>query len=260
MARTAKHRAPSLTRRRSLPRLAGLVAVGATALASLGVAAPATAAPAGSAAAAAAPVATHSSGTVWDRVAACESSGRWHINTGNGFYGGLQFYHPTWVGFGGQQYAPYAHQASKSQQIAVAQKVLRVQGPGAWPVCSVRAGLTRTNGQAVSTATATTSRTSTAPSRTGSRTMQPLVVDGIRGPLTTKAIQRWVGTYQDGIFGPITTRALQRKVGTVPDGIWGPKSQAALQDHLGISRDGSTFMNHRTVVALQRHLNANVIN
>ncbi|WP_153394661.1 transglycosylase family protein [Ornithinicoccus halotolerans] len=254
MARIAKHRAPSATRRQ-LPRLAGLVAVGATALASLGVAAPASAA----AAPAPATVKTATSGNVWDRVAACESSGNWSINTGNGFYGGLQFYQPTWVGFGGQRYARYAHQASKSQQIAVAQRVLRVQGPGAWPVCSVRAGLTRTNGLAVSTTSSTGSRTSTAPSRTSSRSMAELVIDGKRGPLTTKAIQRWVGTYRDGIFGPITTRALQRKVGTVPDGIWGPKSQAALQDYLGIRRDGSRFMNYRTVVALQKYLNANVI-
>jgi murein L,D-transpeptidase YcbB/YkuD len=194
--------------------------------------------------------------TVWDRVAACESSGNWHINTGNGFYGGLQFYQPTWVGFGGQQYAPYAHQATKSQQIAIAQKVLAVQGPGAWPVCSVRAGLTRENGGATYT-----SRQTTAPSRSSSSTptMAPLVRDGIRGPLTTKAVQRWVGTSQDGIFGPITTKALQRKVGTYADGIWGPKSQAALQDYLGISRDGSTYMNYRTVLALQKHLNAHVI-
>src|SRR5690606_31239312 len=83
----------------------------------------------------------------------------------------------------------------------------------------------------------------------------PLVLDGIRGPLTTMAIQRWVGVEVDGIFGPITTKALQRQVGTVPDGIWGPKSQAALQKYLGVSRDGSTFMNGRTVVALQRFLN-----
>lgn len=88
--------------------------------------------------------------TVWDRVAQCESSGNWHINTGNGYYGGLQFHPATWRGFGGTKYASRADLASKSQQIAIAQKVLRVQGPGAWPVCSKRAGLTRANGGAVS--------------------------------------------------------------------------------------------------------------
>lgn len=54
-------------------------------------------------------------------------------------------------------------------------------------------------------------------------------------------------------------RALQAEVGTRVDGAWGPMSQAALQDRIGLSRDGSTYMNHRTVVALQRWLNTNVI-
>ncbi|WP_030270826.1 transglycosylase family protein [Streptomyces sp. NRRL B-24484] len=81
--------------------------------------------------------------SIWDKVAQCESGGNWRINTGNGFYGGLQFTARTWKGFGGSRYAPLAHQASKSEQIAVAEKVLASQGPGAWPVCSKRAGLTR---------------------------------------------------------------------------------------------------------------------
>ena len=89
-------------------------------------------------------------GSVWDRVAQCESGGRWHINTGNGYYGGLQFAQGTWVGYGGRQYASRADLASRSQQIAIAQRVLAGQGPGAWPVCSVRAGLTRWNGGATS--------------------------------------------------------------------------------------------------------------
>ncbi|WP_371501556.1 transglycosylase family protein [Kitasatospora sp. NBC_00374] len=85
----------------------------------------------------AAPVST------WDKVAQCESTGNWSINTGNGFYGGLQFTNSTWAAFGGTSYAPQANLASKAQQIAVAEKVLASQGPGAWPVCSVKAGLTR---------------------------------------------------------------------------------------------------------------------
>ncbi|RKT11883.1 LysM domain-containing protein [Streptomyces sp. 1114.5] len=79
----------------------------------------------------------------WDKVAQCESSGNWSINTGNGFYGGLQFTSSTWAAFGGTAYAPQANQATKDQQIAVAEKVLASQGPGAWPVCSVQAGLTK---------------------------------------------------------------------------------------------------------------------
>ncbi|WP_327236287.1 transglycosylase family protein [Streptomyces sp. NBC_01317] len=73
----------------------------------------------------------------WDQVAACESGGNWSINTGNGFYGGLQFTPSTWAAYGGTAYAARADQASKSQQIAVAEKVLAGQGKGAWPSCGV---------------------------------------------------------------------------------------------------------------------------
>jgi nucleoid-associated protein YgaU len=71
----------------------------------------------------------------WDAVAQCESGGNWSINTGNGFYGGLQFTNSTWAAYGGTAYAPRADLASKSAQIAVAEKVLAGQGKGAWPVC-----------------------------------------------------------------------------------------------------------------------------
>ncbi|MEV6852262.1 transglycosylase family protein [Streptomyces microflavus] len=83
------------------------------------------------------------SGDVWEKVAACESSGNWAVNTGNGYYGGLQFSGPTWAAFGGTQYAPRADLATRDQQIAIAERVLDGQGPGAWPSCSVEAGLTR---------------------------------------------------------------------------------------------------------------------
>ncbi|MFI2720146.1 transglycosylase family protein [Streptomyces collinus] len=82
----------------------------------------------------------------WNKVAACESTNNWSINSGNGFYGGLQFTQSTWEAYGGRAYAARADLASKDQQIAVAEKVLDGQGPGAWPVCSVRAGLTRGGG------------------------------------------------------------------------------------------------------------------
>jgi LysM repeat protein len=80
--------------------------------------------------------------STWDAVAQCESGGDWSINTGNGFYGGLQFTSSTWAAYGGTQYAAEANQATKGQQIAVAEKVLASQGPGAWPVCGPKAGLT----------------------------------------------------------------------------------------------------------------------
>ena len=81
--------------------------------------------------------------STWDKVAQCESTGNWSIDSGNGFYGGLQFTSSTWAAFGGTSYAPQAHQATKAQQIAIGEKVLAAQGPGAWPVCSVKAGLTK---------------------------------------------------------------------------------------------------------------------
>ncbi|MFC9997705.1 transglycosylase family protein [Nocardia sp. NPDC127526] len=76
----------------------------------------------------------------WDGVAQCESGGNWGINTGNGYYGGLQFSHSTWVANGG---SGYAHNASKAEQIRVAENVLATQGVGAWPVCGqyLRAGV-----------------------------------------------------------------------------------------------------------------------
>lgn len=79
-------------------------------------------------------------GGVWDRIARCESGGNWQINTGNGYYGGLQFSAGTWRAYGGGAYAPTADGASKAQQIAVAAKVQRAQGWGAWPTCAARAG------------------------------------------------------------------------------------------------------------------------
>ncbi|MER5472153.1 transglycosylase family protein [Streptomyces sp. NPDC002685] len=77
----------------------------------------------------------------WGCLAECESSGRWHANTGNGYYGGLQFWQPTWIAFGGLTYAPRADLATRAEQIKVAKKVLAVQGWGAWPACSKKYAL-----------------------------------------------------------------------------------------------------------------------
>jgi murein DD-endopeptidase MepM/ murein hydrolase activator NlpD len=103
---------------------------------------------------------------VWDKVAHCESSGNWHVNSGNGYYGGLQFAASTWKSFGGAVYASRADLATKNQQIAVAEKVLRSQGPGAWPVCSVRAGLTREAASASHTVQVPASKTRPASAHT----------------------------------------------------------------------------------------------
>jgi hypothetical protein len=71
----------------------------------------------------------------WDAVAQCESGGNWAINTGNGYFGGLQFALGTWRGHGG---SGMPHQASREEQIRVAENVLQTQGIGAWPVCGRR--------------------------------------------------------------------------------------------------------------------------
>ncbi|MFE7327234.1 transglycosylase family protein [Streptomyces sp. NPDC057565] len=76
----------------------------------------------------------------WDAVAQCESGGNWSINTGNGYYGGLQFSQSSWAAAGGTQYAPRADLATKAQQIATAEKLLAMQGPGAWG-CAGAGGL-----------------------------------------------------------------------------------------------------------------------
>ncbi|MDB1087213.1 transglycosylase family protein [Streptomyces sp. ACA25] len=85
----------------------------------------------------------------WDAVAQCESTGNWSINTGNGFYGGLQFQQSSWEAAGGTKYAPRADLATKGQQIAAAEVLLSMQGPGAWPNCGPKAGLS-SNGPAPS--------------------------------------------------------------------------------------------------------------
>ncbi|MFC4603478.1 transglycosylase family protein [Rhodococcus kronopolitis] len=117
-----RHRKQTNTR-----RTAAKVVVTGAVLGAAGVAfaAPATAAP----------------DSDWDRLAQCEAGGNWGINTGNGYHGGLQFSPSTWNAHGGGQYAATANQASREQQIAVAEKVLANQGWGAWPSCSSSLGL-----------------------------------------------------------------------------------------------------------------------
>lgn len=88
-----------------------------------------------------APTASAAPDSDWDRLAQCESGGNWHINTGNGYYGGLQFNAGTWNSFGGNEFASTADQASREEQIYVAEKVLAQQGWGAWPACSASLGL-----------------------------------------------------------------------------------------------------------------------
>ena len=88
---------------------------------------------------AAPPASNYVSGdSVWDRIAECESGGNWAANTGNGYYGGLQFSLSTWRAYGG---SGMPHQASREQQIAIAKKLQADAGWGAWPACSSKLGL-----------------------------------------------------------------------------------------------------------------------
>ncbi|MBA4085040.1 transglycosylase family protein [Janibacter terrae] len=243
-----KH-APTVTTSPARRRIAGVAVAGATAA----VGSVATAQSSSAA----------TNANVWDAVAQCESGGNWSINTGNGFYGGLQFTSQTWQGFGGGKYASNAHQATKAQQIEIAQEVLKVQGPGAWPVCSQKAGLTKANGMVGggSTAPAPTQARQQAPeqaSRSEVRapaTAGALVVDGIRGPKTNAAIEKWVGTAQDGTLSSADVQALQAKVGTGQDGVIGPKTTSALQQVVGADVDG--IWGPQTTSKLQAYLNAN---
>ncbi|WP_460066449.1 transglycosylase family protein [Streptomyces sp. YKOK-I1] len=105
----------------------------------------------------------------WDAVAQCESGGNWSINTGNGYYGGLQFSASTWAAYGGTAYAARADLASKEQQITIAEKVLAGQGKGAWPVCGT--GLSSTpygGGSSSSSSTGSSSSSSSSSSSNGS--------------------------------------------------------------------------------------------
>jgi nucleoid-associated protein YgaU len=120
-------------------------------------------------------------GVNWDAIAQCESSGNWSINTGNGYYGGLQFSASTWKAYGGKKYASNAHRASRAEQIAVAEKVLRGQGIGAWPTCGKRAGSTKQY-KAKSTSGASEQRKATKASRSQvqKRTAAKVRTDGRR--------------------------------------------------------------------------------
>lgn len=199
---------------------------------------------------------------VWDGVATCESGNNWSIDTGNSFYGGLQFTSSTWRAFGGAKFASSAQYATRDQQIYVAQATLRQQGPGAWPVCSKKAGLTRANGLAVqvglggSSAPAPQPQPQPAPTSRGSH--RALALDGIVGPLTTASTQHWLGIRQDGArdLTRSTVIALQARLGVYRDGVIGPVTTNALQRYVGAPRDGASQLNARTVVALQSYLNS----
>ena len=87
------------------------------------------------------PTATYSGDSVWDDLARCESGGNWSINTGNGYYGGLQFNYGTWHDYGGGEFADYPHQATREEQIIVAERLRADRGYAPWPACRAKLGL-----------------------------------------------------------------------------------------------------------------------
>ena len=138
----------------------------------------------------------------WDTVAQCESGGNWSINTGNGYYGGLQFSASTWAAYGGTAYASTADQASKSEQIAVAEKVLASQGKGAWPTCGTGLSSAAYSGSSSSssssssdsTSTSTTTR-STTEQQASRSTERPAAKKTVSTP-TGKKVKKGDGEYK----------------------------------------------------------------
>ncbi|MET8447824.1 transglycosylase family protein [Streptomyces sp. NPDC005209] len=126
----------------------------------------------------------------WDKVAQCEAGGNWSINTGNGYYGGLQFSASTWAAYGGTKYAATADKASKAQQIEIAEKVLAAQGKGAWPVCGTGLSSTPYGGSAA----APTTR-STEPQAATRSTKRPAVTKTVTTP-TGKKVKKGDGEYK----------------------------------------------------------------
>ena len=133
----------------------------------------------------------------WDTVAQCESGGNWSINTGNGYYGGLQFSASTWAAYGGTQYAAQANQASKSQQIAVAEKVLASQGKGAWPVCGTGLSSATYSGgsSSSSSGSSNTSSRSTEEQSASRSTDRPAAKKTVTTP-TGKKVKKGDGEYK----------------------------------------------------------------
>ena len=152
MTRTiGRHRTPSKARTIALRGATIGVVAGAAAL---GFAGSASAAP----------------DSTWDAVASCESTNNWSINTGNGYYGGLQFSQSTWNAYGGQDYAARADLASREEQIAVAEKTLAGQGWGAW-ACAGAGGQEAPSGRSVSSSSCSSDEEEAAPAASSSRSL-----------------------------------------------------------------------------------------
>ncbi|MDO5712147.1 MAG: transglycosylase family protein [Micrococcales bacterium] len=193
-----------------------------------------------------APSASAAPSNVWDRVAACESGGNWSIASGNGYSGGLQFNSGSWRAAGGTRYASAPHRATRAQQIAAGQQLLRMQGPGAWPVCSKKAGLTRSNGLSSGGGAMTASRSMARKATTSKAPALKSVAD----PMTIRRMQSWIGQQRTGKWSTRTTAALQRKVSAKADGVIGPETVRKTERAVGAKVSGKSHFTAPTMRTL----------
>jgi hypothetical protein len=176
----------------------------------------------------------------WDAIAQCESGGNWSTNTGNGFGGGLQFTDSTWQAYGG---SGSPENASRSEQIAVANRVLAGQGIGAWPVCGARgaggttSNVTNSTEQRASRSTVRTAPKSTAPKSTATRS-----TTAVRQAPTVSYLSRKLEAQKRG-----DVKRFQQKLVSISnfdiavDGQYGPETEGAvkkLQARNGLTVDG----------------------
>ena len=210
----------------------------------------------------------------WDGVAECESGGDWSINTGNGYYGGLQFSAETWAGHGGTEYAPTADQASKSQQIAVAERVLDNQGAGAWPNCGkfLSGGADTSSKPAKETKQEAPKQKEQpkqerkqdepkqerkqeqkqdAPKKERKQEQAPKQERKQEAPKQqAQPKQKQADAPQRAQKAPVGAPDLSVAGTLEVDGKMGPKTITALQDWLGVEQTGE--MNEETIIALQK--------
>jgi LysM repeat protein len=125
-------------------------------------------------------------GTIWDAVAQCETGQNWATTSVPGYSGGLGFANQYWAAFGGTQFSALPYQATREEQIVVAQRILAVNGPNAWPVCGPRAGLTKANGGTTSAAPAAASSTSRSTTRSAPKAATTTTKKASTTPKATK--------------------------------------------------------------------------
>jgi nucleoid-associated protein YgaU len=204
----AKHRAPRYVRSRRVLS-GGAVAAGAAAVGLGVIATPAQAS-------------THD----WSGVAACESGGNWSINTGNGFYGGLQFTPSTWAANGGTAYAPRADLATPAQQVAVAERVLATQGVGAWPVCGAHltGGSTAAPAPKAAPAPQAAPAPKPAPAPAAVRPVVPHATRADRTPVAPQAASNPTGTYTVAAGDTLSSIAEAQHVAGGWQAIWSENS------------------------------------